>query len=57
MTFAQEEVDRIVAKRAAQARRAGRVDALRTVAAALGDNAADTVEDYVDEHGWVSNGR
>ncbi len=53
MEFTQEDVDRIVAKRVAQARRAGRVDALHTVAAALGEDAADQVEDYVDEHGWA----
>ena len=53
MTFSQEDVDRIVAKRVAQARRAGRIDALQTVAAALGEEAADKVEDWVDEHGWA----
>ena len=49
----QEDLTKVAVKERARGQRRGRIDALLIVEAALGEEAADKVEDYVDAHGWV----
>lgn len=52
-TVTQDDLGKVAAKERARGRRQGRVDALLTVEAALGEAVADQVEAYIDANGWV----